>query len=142
MIDPQLRDEGPPPVNNRLLRQFAVLWILALAAIGYWWGFARENTTFGWTCVALAFVPGLAGLALPAIIRPVFVVLTAVTLPIGWLLSFVILGILYFGIFTPVALVFRLLGRDALTRRFRPDLDTYFVPKPAPADLYSYFRQS
>src|SRR5437868_12576470 len=123
MIEPQLRDEGPPPVTSRVLRQFAGLWVLALAALAYWRGFAADSPTFGWVCAALAVVPGLAGLAFPAVIRPVFLVLTAVTAPIGWAMSFVILGVLYFLVFTPVALVFRLVGRDALTRRFRPELD-------------------
>jgi hypothetical protein len=52
-----------------------------------------------------------------------------------------VLGLMYFGVITPVALLFRLLGRDALQRRFQPQTDTYWRPKPGATDVHSYFRQ-
>jgi len=48
---------------------------------------------------------------------------------------------MFYGVFTPVALVFRLIGRDALSRRRRPDLDSYWQPKPPAAGPRSYFKQ-
>jgi hypothetical protein len=48
---------------------------------------------------------------------------------------------IYYGVFTPVALAFRVVGRDALRLRPRPNLPTYWLPKPRAADAASYFRQ-
>jgi hypothetical protein len=48
---------------------------------------------------------------------------------------------IYYGVFTPVALAFRVVGRDALRLRPRPDLPTHWLPKPRVADAASYFRQ-
>ncbi|HYV34065.1 MAG TPA: hypothetical protein VE988_00085 [Gemmataceae bacterium] len=142
MIDPQFREESHQPVSNRVLRQFAGLWTLLFGALAYFRGIADQNTLATWIFLALAIMPGLAGLALPAIIRPVFVLATLCTRPIGWVVSQLILLVLFFGVFTPVAIVFKLIGRDALTRSFRPDLQTYWVAKPPAPNMRSYFRLS
>ncbi len=65
-----------------------------------------------------------------------------VTYPIGWLVSRLLLGVLFYGMFTPLGLLFRLLGRDALARRARPDASSYWITKEGPNDARSYFRQS
>ena len=49
---------------------------------------------------------------------------------------------LFFGLFTPVGLFFKLIGRDALTRRYIPEQGSYWEPKPGAADIRSYLRQS
>lgn len=54
----------------------------------------------------------------------------------GWI-SVGVLGLIYFGVLTPVAVVLRLLGRDALRLR-RGDADSYWIPSgppPAPERL-------
>jgi hypothetical protein len=49
---------------------------------------------------------------------------------------------MYFVIFLPVAIVFRLIGRDALQRVLNRSAATYWQPKRQAADARSYFRQS
>jgi hypothetical protein len=41
-----------------------------------------------------------------------------------------------------VAIIFKLIGRDVLARRFRPEQDSYWTDKRGGEDLRSYFRQS
>ena len=48
---------------------------------------------------------------------------------------------MFFGLFTPIGLVFRLIGRDPLQRARRAGVESYWAPKPAPADVRSYFKQ-
>ena len=48
---------------------------------------------------------------------------------------------MFYGLFTPIGLVFRLIGRDPLQRARRPGSESYWTPKPAPADLRRYFKQ-
>jgi hypothetical protein len=142
MIDTPLREGHDVSTTDRTLRQFAGLWLLFVGALAYWLGVARDRWTLAYVLAGLAVVPGLAGLLVPQVIRPLFVALMALTYPIGWVVSKVLLLVLYYGVFTPVGLVFRLIGRDALKRGFQPGQPTYWVPKPAAADLASYFRQS
>ena len=61
--------------------------------------------------------------------------------PIGWTVSQVMLALMFFGLFMPFGLVFRLIGRDPLQRTRRSDRKSYWEPKPIPTDLKRYFKQ-
>ncbi|NLX06216.1 MAG: hypothetical protein GXY33_13845 [Phycisphaerae bacterium] len=82
----------------------------------------------------------LARLSPPAA-RIVYLGLTLVTWPIGWVLGHVILAAIFFGAITPVGLIFRIIGRDALHRRFDPEATTYWTPHRSPDEVERYFRQ-
>ena len=140
MIDPQITD-GPPPVTNTVLRQFAALSILVFGGMAYWQRL-HGRSTLALIFVALAVLIGPLGLLKPQAIRFVFVGITGMLFPIGWLVSQIVLALLFFGVFTPVALLFKLIGRDALARHQRPEVPTYWVVQPSVKDLRSYFRQS
>ncbi len=73
--------------------------------------------------------------------RPLFVLMSLVTYPIGFVVSHLALAILFFGVLTPVGLLFRLLGRDPLARRFEPDQPSYWVSLPRVTSKRDYFRQ-
>ena len=77
----------------------------------------------------------------PRYLLPFYVVISAVSLPIGIVVSFAILAVLYFGVFTPIALAFRLLGRVVLHRRFDASAKTYWTPRQPVEDVRRYFRQ-
>jgi hypothetical protein len=68
----------------------------------------------------LVFAAGLAiflcSLLAPAATRYIYIGLTLVAMPIGFVLSFVLLASFYFLLLTPVAIFFRLIGRDPLCR--------------------------
>jgi hypothetical protein len=61
--------------------------------------------------------------------------------PIGWVVSEAMLLLMYYGILTPVAVVFRLRGRDLLRRKVQVGAGTFWLPKVMPQDVRSYFRQ-
>lgn len=63
------------------------------------------------------------------------------TFPLRWVVTHLFLAAVYFGVFTPLALLFRILGRDALQRRFQPAAPTYWQPKRLPGDMRQYLRQ-
>ncbi len=43
-----------------------------------------------------------------------------------------VLGILYFGMFTPIAFAMRLRGRDAMRRRTDPQAASYWIRREPP----------
>jgi len=63
------------------------------------------------------------------------------TLPIGLLISFLLLATFYFGIITPLALIFRLISRDALCRKFDRGVESYWISHRQPDNLDRYFDQ-
>ncbi len=128
-----------PP--RKTLRQFAGLWLAFFGGMALWQGLVKGHAGPGLSLAALALTVGLAGLARPEWMRFVYVGWMVLAFPIGWTASQVMLAIMFFGLFTPIGLVFRLIGRDALQRDRQPGRESYWEPKQAPADLRRYFKQ-
>ena len=140
MIDPTLREDGPA-ISSRVLRQFAALWLAVFGGFALWNVYVGGNLR---TVSILGFVAlsvGLTGLVRPSAIRIVFAVAMAVTKPIGLVISYVILATLYYVVFTPIAIVFRIVGRDALERR-QSQRTTHWVARVQPTDPRRYLHQS
>ena len=68
--------------------------------------------------------------------------LTFAALPIGLVISVILMAAFYFIVLTPVGLVFKLIGRDLLRRRLDPHSSTYWVRRERGDDLERYFHQS
>jgi hypothetical protein len=123
------------------LRQFAGLWLVFFAGLACWQGLGNGRPTLGLSFAGLALAVGPLGLVKPRAIRWLFVGWMVLAFPIGWTISRLLLACLYYGVFTPVALLFRAIGRDVLCRRRRSGAATYWAPKPQAANVHSYFRQ-
>lgn len=86
---------------------------------------------------------GLAALyyAAPPLRRPIYLGWIYAFFPLGWVLSHILLGTIYYLVLTPIGLIMRLFGRDPLRRRFEPDAETYWIEYAAGQDPKRYFRQ-
>jgi len=126
---------------RKTVRQFTGLWLAFFAALAIWHGLVRGRTVLALVLGLLALVGGLLGLIRPEWMRFIYVGWLVLAFPIGWTISQVMLATMFFGLFAPIGLVFRFLGRDPLQRTRQPELKSYWTPKPAPADLRSYFKQ-
>lgn len=113
-----------------------------------------SNRSFGWTFTAVFVLAGAYGLwngasglrwllALAALMALITATRDAWLTPLnrGWMklgellgriVSPVVLGVIFFGVFTPVAMVMRAFGRDALARRWEPAARTYWVKREPP----------
>jgi len=120
-------------------RLIAVCAAVLIAALLY----AVKHVDLRW-CLAVAGAGGaigLSGLISLKLTRAIYVVMIAVTLPIGFVMSLLLMGLFFFGLITPVGLVFWLIGRDALRRRFDPEAPTYWLPHERATKAERYFRQ-
>jgi hypothetical protein len=127
--------------SNRILRQFAAVWLLVLGAVGINQWLLRGNPRIGIVLLATAFVVGTIGLLRPSSIRPLFVACTLATFPIGWFVSQLMLLTLFAFVITPVALLFKISGRDRLWRKRTPERPTYWKPRTPIRDVRRYLRQ-
>ena len=75
------------------------------------------------------------------LVKPVFLGLTLSVFPIGWVMSHLVMLFFYFGLLTPLGLFFRLIGRDALHRKFDRSAATYWVRRQETPPVERYFRQ-
>jgi hypothetical protein len=130
----------PRNPSRRTLRQFAGLWLLFFGGLGCRHLLGQDRPVSGCLFLAVALGAGLPGLMRPQLLRPIFVGWMIAVFPVGWVLSRLLLAAIYYGVFTPVGLWFRLQGRDVLGRR-RQAIDSYWLPKPTTAGVASYYRQ-
>ena len=128
--------------SRKELRVFAIIALIAAALIALLlWRF--RGLGIQWTAVIFSLgmailVSSLLSLRLTRVIYLGFIL---VTLPIGLLVSFLLLAIFYFGILTPLALMFRLIGRDTLHRKFDRDAESYWITHRQPNNLDRYYNQ-
>ncbi|MEI8042814.1 MAG: SxtJ family membrane protein [Verrucomicrobiota bacterium] len=125
----------------RVLRQFAAAWLVFFLALGAHQYLVRKHPAAGMALMGMAVVIGLPGLIKPATVRWIFVTWMVVAFPIGWLISLLMLLLMFYCVITPVALLFRLRGRDLLGRKMDPSGTTFWMPKDPPRDVRRYFKQ-
>lgn len=129
-----------PP--TRTLRQFAALWMVFFVGLAVWQAVLRGHIWVGASLAILALTIGPFGLFKPQAMRWIYVSWMIVAFPLGWTVSRITLGLLFYGVFTPVAFFFKLTGRDLLRRRSCPDEGSYWAIKPMPTNVRRYFDQS
>lgn len=122
----------------RQLRQFGLVCLVALPLIGLIWS-ASWNTIYWLGGIGAGLA--LTGLALPGALKPLFVGLMIIALPIGLVVSEVVMILIYFGVFLPIGLCFKLMRRDALKRSLDRGSESYWEKKEMPANVASYYRQ-
>ena len=142
MISPELPEEAATRVPERTLREFAGLCLLVLGGLFAlsWYRHQHPPSLAGWIVGALAVLIGVPGLIRPNSIRPVYLLLLTLTKPIGHVVGLVLLAVVYFGVMTPMAFIFRLAGRDGLGRR-RWGAESYWVDRVPSNDVRLYLRQ-
>jgi hypothetical protein len=123
----------PSEITNKQLRSFGFTVGGIFALIGFWPLVIRSEDPRWWAVAVAAF------LLVPAVVFPKGLVWVhkgwmALGHVLGWINTRIILGFIFYFIVTPIGIVRRLLGKDPMGRRLRPDLDSYRVPRnPRPA---------
>ncbi len=132
--------EFPRHPSRRDLRLFGLLLGLFLPLVG-WMVMRRMQVEPPWLVLGAvsATAMGLAVLA-PNSLRLVHWIWHAAMFPIGWLVSKILLAVVYWGVVTPIACVLRLRGRDSLGRQFDRQAASYWTRHERPADVARYFR--
>ena len=128
--------------STKQLRQFAGIWFPAFCGLvgwsigqktGHW-----SEVEIGWVLAGLLSV---GGLVLPALIRPIFVGLILLTFPIGWVVSHLLLGLIFYGVVTPIGLILRISGHDPLQLK-KPSGNSVWKTSVGKTDATRYHRQS
>jgi len=128
---------GPKQLRTFGLSALVASTILAIVLV-FLWGAAVI-----WAIAVLVAGAGilLCSLISPRATRMVYLVLTIAALPIGFMVSFVLLASFYFLLLTPLGLFFRLIRRDPLHRRFDRSCSSYWIARQPPANTDRYFHQ-
>lgn len=113
--------------DKRELRKFGVtvgVFLGILAGVLFW----REKglyETFAWASALLLSV----GLAVPVILKPLYIVWMSLALTMGFAMTRVILSLLFAILFTPAGLVMRPLGKDPLNEKIDRSKTSYWIAR-------------
>ncbi len=119
-------------LDSKELRKFGLLVGGVFGVIGVWPVIRYGEAIRFWAVVPAALLASL-GLMAPGFLAPIFKVWMKVGHLLGMVNTRIILGILYFGLITPMGMVMRLFGWDSMRRALTPDAQTYRVvrePRP------------
>lgn len=96
---------------------FTILGILKILFSGepelYWHFYAALGTA-------------LINLVFPALLKPVYEGAMMLAHWLGWFNTRLLLGILYFLLFTPISIIFKVTGKDLLDRKFDKSRNSYW----------------
>ena len=124
------------------LNQFGLIWLGFLMFFGAvaWFRLDSPRLAVGlW--VAAAVVPAIGWLA-PWFMRLVFLGMSYAAWPIGFVVSHVVLAMVYYLVMTPIGLAMRVFGYDPMTRRGDLAKKSYWVERDSGTrGPDSYFRQ-
>jgi hypothetical protein len=119
-----------PPLKQ--LRQFGWMMGGVFGIISFWPLVFRSEGIRMWAGI-IAAIFALLGIAFPRGLKPVYRAWMFFGEKIGWLNSRILLGLLFYGMLTPMAFVMALLGKRPLQLQLDPKAETYRVPKEARA---------
>jgi len=136
--------------DEKKLRQFGFIalvgfgFVAALAwyeALIFSFGLGSAREPLAYTLAGLAGLSLLFSLVAPRANLPIYLGISILTYPIGFVLSYLILGTLFYLIITPIGLVLRRFGSDPMERRILPETTSYWEEAPRARGRSSYFKQ-
>ena len=126
--------------SHRDLLVFASIVPVIFGLVGAlrWYSGSLQAAQAFWV---IGLVISLVVFAVPPTRRWLYLGWMYATYPIAWTVSHVILGAIYFGVATPIALALRAFGRDPMRRELDKAAKSYWVLRTPNRDVARYFRQ-
>jgi len=106
------------------LRKFGItvgVILIAIARILFW----KEKQLFE-ILISIGAVLFVTGLTMTVILKPIYWIWMIFAIIIGWIMTRVILSLIFYIIFTPIGLTARLLGKRFLVLRCDRMIDSYW----------------
>ena len=129
----------PTNPTDRTLRQFAGGWFLVFIT-GAVRQLVHHHKLIGIALVLVALI-GLAGLVKPVTVKHLFIGATIAATPLGWVVTQLMLAIMFYLVLTPIALIRRLCRHDPLQLRRKNGKDSCWVPRGNPPPPENYLKQ-
>jgi hypothetical protein len=123
------------------LTVFAIAWLLFFGILGgvSWW--KTGSLTEAGILWAISLAVPMASQIWPGLLLIVFLGMSYATFPIGWLISHLLLALVYYGVLTPIGLLRRFIANDPMARHFDRGAETYWTPRKTEEGSERYFRQ-
>lgn len=122
------------------LRNFGITLGIALGVLGGLFLWREKASSVYFFIIAAAFL--LLAFTAPVLLKPFHKVWMSLSILMGWVMTRIILIILFYGILTPIGLIARLCGKDFLDIKIDKNVNSYWVLRTTAAcDKKSYEHQ-
>ena len=128
------------PMDRKALRNFGLLMACVLLIVCglLWW---KSAAAWPWVLGAAGLL-AVMGLAMPALLKPIYKMWMIFAVIMGWVMTRVILTLVYYLVLTPIGLAGRVFGEQFLHLKRSKESATYWVRKEGPArEKSDYERQ-
>ena len=127
--------------SKRELAWFGLLFLIFFGIIGGLVYFSTRSLTVPGILWTAAGAVTVLYYLVPPIRLPLYLGWLYASYPIGWVISHVVLALVYYLVFTPIGLIMRLCGRDPMNRRLDKSAASYWTEHPMETDPARYFHQ-
>jgi multisubunit Na+/H+ antiporter MnhG subunit len=80
----------------------------------------------------------VAALAVPIVVKPVFILFLYIAHVLGWVMTRVILSVLFYLVITPIGLILKLFGKKFLDMKFFREKESYWIETGEEEGVKSY----
>lgn len=112
--------------TRKELRQFGLIVGAVFTVIGLWPLVFRGESLRLWATGIGGLLIAFGGI-LPQLLAPIYKGWMWVGHIMGWINTRILLGIVFYGLVTPIGIVFRLMGKDTMRQAFAESSTTYRV---------------
>jgi hypothetical protein len=113
--------------NTKELKEFGIVLGIAFALLASL--LFKKGLDYSWLAAISAFF-FFFGLVLPRFLKPIHKIWMGISLILGWIMTRVILALLFFLVVTPTGLLARLFGKEFLELKFRKgDAKSFWVAR-------------
>lgn len=93
------------------------------------------------TLLGVSATLAVVGTANPLWVRPIYLVWMTLVFPIGFIVSHLAMGAVFYFVVTPIGFIRRRAVGDPMQRKFDEQAESYWQPLPKAPPAKSYFRQ-
>ncbi|MDI6686755.1 MAG: SxtJ family membrane protein [Desulfobacterales bacterium] len=109
------------------LRKFGITMGIVLMLLGGLFFWREKGYYFYFFIFASGFI--VTGLAVPGVLKPAHKVWMTISIILGWIMTRVILSILFYLVVTPTRWLARLFGKQFLDLKINKNVKSYWIPK-------------
>ena len=121
--------------KRKQLRQFGLMVGGVLVLIGLWKLYQGKHKMVRLILWSVGGLLIITGSIVPTLLTPVYWIWMKLAHLLGWVNTRLLLGIIFFVIITPMAIVMKVFGRDALNRKIDKNVNSYWIPRPPIASI-------